>query len=394
VRKQQVLALCVCTILVYAGIGAVIGLLPVHLTRLGADAATIGALLASAYLALALSNAVAGRLAARWQRRRALLILGGALAAPAALLLSRADSVGQVWALLAALWFALGIPMTMASILVGLFAPASQRGRSFGMLALSSGFGLFLGGLVSGPIVDRWGFATLFAAVGAALLLIPLAGLFAQEYALAAGPGQPAGGGAGPFRRRAFTLLFAATLCAQAANIVIFLSRPLLMDVRHFDATTIGFANAAGSAATLPLPLLIGWLADRVGRKALIAACFLAPPLGLLVQLVAARPWHFALSAMLGMVVGASLVVASVLVADLFTEAARGTALALLNAATWAGLVVGLGAGGAAIRALGMMPALLLATLLGLAALLLLVPVTAPATAGRAAPQAACRPAD
>jgi MFS family permease len=378
--KQQATALCVCTVVIYCGISGLVGLMPVYLTRLGADATVTGLFLASAYLALALSNVVAGRVSDRFQRRKLLLILGGVLAAPLAWLMSRATTVGPLWALMASLWFVIGVPMTMANILTGLSSASEERGRSFGLLGLSSGIGLFFGGLVSGPIVDRRGFPALFATVAGLYLLVPLAGRFVQDQAITARKV------AAPIGRhivgnRTFTLLFVASILAQAANIVIFLSRPLIMDARHFDATTISRAGAVGSLVTLPLPLVIGWLADRIGRKAVIAACFLAPPLGLLVQAAAVRPWHFWVSSVLATVLGFSTVAGAALLADTFPDASLGTALALLNATPWIGIVIGLSAGGLAIRVLQMTAALLLAALLSLVALLLLLPVAEAAPA-------------
>src|SRR4051812_24724931 len=95
-EKRQVLALCVCTVVVYAGIGGLIGLMPVHLARLGADPTATGAVLACAYLTLALSNVATGPLTERFRHPRALLILGGALAVPLIWLLRWADTVAQV----------------------------------------------------------------------------------------------------------------------------------------------------------------------------------------------------------------------------------------------------------------------------------------------------------
>jgi len=392
-EKRQVLALCVCTVVVYAGIGGLIGLMPVHLTRLGADPTATGAVLACAYLALALSNVVAGPLTDRFRHPRALLILGGALATPLIWLLRRADTVVQVGLVLAGVWCAIGLPMTVARILIGQAADAAHQGRSFGLLTLSSGIGLFVGTLVSGPIVGRWGFHTLFAAFAVVFLLVPVAGWFVREPAVRRARSVRPAPATGFFRQRTFIILFAANICGQAANIVIFLSRPLLMEARHFDTTTISTAAALGSVATLPLPLLVGWLTDHVGRKPLLLGCFLAPVLGLLVQLVATQPWHFALSNLFSTVVGVGIVVASALVAGLFPEQTRGTAIALLNATTWFGLVVGLVGGGLAIRLLAMSHALLLAGLVGLVALLLLLTLSGRESAYGSAAQTNREPA-
>jgi MFS family permease len=182
----------------------------------------------------------------------------------------------------------------------------------------------------------------------------------------------------GVFGQRTFALLFVASICAQAANIMIFLSRPLIMDARNFAATTISTAAAVGSLITLPLPLVIGWLADRIGRKASIVACFLAPALGLGTQAIAVQPWHFGVSAIFSTILGFSTVASAALLTDVFPAQPLSMALALLNATPWIGIVAGLSAGGLAIRVVQMQPALLLAILLSIAALLLLVPIGEP----------------
>src|SRR5947208_4159206 len=146
--RQQVLALGVCNVVANAGLGGLVGLLPVHLARLGADATVTGLVLACAYVSLALSNLVGGWLSDRVQRRTVFVILGGGAAVPLAWLMSRATTVGPLWLLLACLWFAIGVPMTMVTILTGLFAEAAQRGRRFGLLGLSAGCGLCFGGVV------------------------------------------------------------------------------------------------------------------------------------------------------------------------------------------------------------------------------------------------------
>jgi predicted MFS family arabinose efflux permease len=69
-------------------------------------------------------------------------------------------------------------------------------------------------------------------------------------------------------------------------------------------------------------------------------------------------------------------VVGSALITDIFSEESLSISLALLNATPWVGIVIGLRAGGIAIRLFQITSALMLAILLSLAALLLLIPVS------------------
>src|SRR5205085_9272022 len=111
--------------------------------------------------------------------------------------------------------------------------------------------------------------------------------------------------------------------------------------------------------------------------KPLLFVCYAGTPLGLLVLVGAHAFWQFWIASAVQTVLGASLVVGSALVSELFPEERRGTALALLNATPWIGIVLGLSAGGLAISAVQMTPTLLLSVLLSLAALLALLPISA-----------------
>jgi MFS family permease len=350
---------------------------------MGASSTVTGYFLATVYLSLALSNITAGWLSGRFRRRKLFLILGGALAVPAAWLMSQAKTVGGILALMGCLWFVTGISMVMVNILMGLSAEADHRGSSFGFLNLCASFGLFFGALVSGPIADRAGFSALFAAFAVFYLLLPIAGWFVQERRMVEPKGGAAVAGARHiFRMRTFSLLFAASILAQAANVMIFLTRPLIMNALHFDLTAISRASAIGSFVTLPLPLSLGWLTDRIGRKSILMACFLAPTLGLLVQIAAVDTWQFLVSSVLSTIIGTTTSVGSALMSDIFPEEARGTALSFLNATPWIGIVIGLSAGGAAIGAFQMKPALMVAVLLSLGGILLLSPVSEPRSEG------------
>lgn len=376
--KQQVIALCGCNAALYAGLAGVVGLMPVYLARLGAGPGLSGIFLAVAYLALAGGNLVGGRLADRLRRRKPLLILDGSLAAPTAWLLGTATAVAPLLLLIACRWFAMGTAMAMVTILAGLGTPEGKRGATFGLLSLGAGLGLLIGALCSGPIADRWGYPALFAALAMLYALVPLAGLVVRERESARTPcGAAPGAGRRALGDQAFLFLFAGSILAQAANSVGFLGRTLIMHDLRFNATAITTAVAIGQLATLPLPLLIGRLSDRLGRGPAILLCFLAPAPGLIVLALAVDAWQFWLESALQAVLGVSMAAASALMADVFPKEVLGTALALLNATPWVGIVLGLSGGGLAFGAFGMAPTLLLCALLSLCAAALLLPISA-----------------
>jgi len=70
-------------------------LLPLYAIRLGASPAVAGNYLSFSFLALGIGTLVAGWLADRLQRRKALLVATGVLVIPALMAMSRVTSIGQ-----------------------------------------------------------------------------------------------------------------------------------------------------------------------------------------------------------------------------------------------------------------------------------------------------------
>jgi MFS family permease len=376
--KQQLGALFVCNFVIFTGVSALVSLMPVYLKQLGADSSVTGFFMAALSLGMALSNVAAGQLSDRIQLRKPFLIVGGLLAAPITLMMTGVTSVPVLAVLMCGLWFVTGIAMTMVNILVGLISEAGQRGRYFGILSLSVGCGVFFGAFFNGRIVDRWGYEALFALLAAFYLVIPAAALLVEDKKIARMSRQ-AGATAlrSVFANRTFRFLLGASVLAQAANSLIFLSRPLIMDSLNFDATAITSAGAFGNLLTLPLPLVIGWLADRVGRKPLLIFCFLATTLALVGLAGAVDLWHFWVASAFATILGLSTIVGSAMVTDMFPKETLGTSLSILNVTPWVGIVFGLSAGGMAISAFQMIPTLLAAALLSIGATLLLLPISA-----------------
>jgi MFS family permease len=275
-------------------VGAVLPLLPVYAARLGAPPAVTGYYLAFVYLALTAGTVAGGWLSDRLGRRRALLALAGVLGIPATWAIGR---VNQVWALTlvtAVTWFLGGVGLTLISILAGLFAGSGERGKVYGFLSLAAGGGGLIGGLITGPLVDRWGYPTMFALLALFLLLWPAAALVLRDpradRVLARQRVVNSGGlGLG----KGFYTLFAANLVVAVANFVGILGRSLSMDALGFAAAAISIVGAISSAIALPLPPLIGQLSDRLGRKRFLILCYLVSAVGLVTLALSSSLWHF-----------------------------------------------------------------------------------------------------
>ena len=80
-----------------------------------------------------------------------------------------------------------------------------------------------------------------------------------------------------------------ATLLAGAGN----LGRSLSMNERAFSNAAITTTAAVGGIVSLPFPLALGWISDRVGRKTVILASFLAGAASLLLLIVSRSLWEF-----------------------------------------------------------------------------------------------------
>ena len=281
--KKQLFTLFICGLLPETVGAGMTPLLPVYATELGATPAVAGYYLSFSFLALAIGTVSAGWLSDRLQRRKMLVIVSGMMSVPAVWLLGRATNVWYLTALSATWYFLAGMTVTLISILAGLFAEETERGRVFGILALTYPVGALIGGLPAGSIADRWGYPTMFAVLSLFGILWPLTGLLLKDKEVArVQRGETATAGERPGLGGSFYLLFLTSLVAYVASFIFFMGRSLAMNDLGFGATAISSAGAIGGAATLPLPPLVGWLSDRVGRKQFLILGYLAGMVGLL----------------------------------------------------------------------------------------------------------------
>ena len=368
-KKKQILALFVCNLALWTIGYGIMPLLPVQAAGLGASQTVAGACLSLAYLATAAGAVSAGWLSGRFRGRRIPAQAAGLAITPALWLMGQATTLWGLTVALTVSFFCAGLVLAVNSITAGLCANESERGKVFGLLALTTAFGTLLGGGLAGPIVSRWGYASLYAILALIGLLGPLAGLLWEERGIAPAPSPKAaeaGNGAG--LGKSFYILFAANLASAVAGFAFFLGRSFVMTDLGFDAAALTTAGAIGCALALPVPLLAGWLSDRLGRKLFMAISFLATTAGLLVLSASTALWHFWAASMLFTLSNASGPVANALVTDLVPRQALGRALAISNATTWLGGIAGCVLTGYAAQNLGTAPTLVAGAFLPLVA--------------------------
>src|SRR5690348_11774114 len=120
--RQQIIALFICSLVVWIEGNGLLRILPAYARTLHADSASIGFYLATAYASLAIGTVVAGWISEKFGRRKIPLILSSTVAIPLLLLMSQATNILELAALTAPIWFIGGLTLTLASILTGLFS--------------------------------------------------------------------------------------------------------------------------------------------------------------------------------------------------------------------------------------------------------------------------------
>jgi MFS family permease len=349
----------------------------VYAVHLGAAPATVGYYLSFSFLALAVGSLAAGWLSDRLQRRKLLFIAASVASVPTYWLMSRASSVWQMAVLTAIAWFLGGVGLALINTMAGLFAAETERGKVFGIMALTGPLGTLIGGLTIGRMADRWGYPDTFAALALFSCLWPLAGSLLQDKVVVRDQGAetPHAANGAVFGKGFYSLLLVGLAVAISANVGS-LGRSLAMNGLGFTAAAISSTAAVGGAVTLPLGPLVGWLSDRLGRKWLLSLAYIPGTVGLLALALATALTHFWIATTLILIMGSiHTAVGRALVTDLVPETSLGKGISLFSAAAWAGGIVGFAGSGEAVQHLGTSTTLAIGAVLPLIALLLLIQV-------------------
>lgn len=355
----------------------------IFIAQLGGGPSATGIFHAVGNLTGVAGTLFSGWLADRTGRRKEIFFASVVLFAGTWFLMSRAATWQQLTVINIFGGFTFSIALNMIVILTGLLATETQRGQSFGLLTFVSGASLLLSGLAVGPIADRWGFPALMLVNGGFCLAALLPGLLFVEPATASrldhtpadrerrNPVDRDTAGT----RRPYYMLIAAAVTYALASFGGNLGRSIAMSERGFSATAISLTTAIGGAISLPAPLVIGWLSDRLGRKGLLLLCLAAGFTALLAFAYASSAWGFWGASVLLAIMASAQPLLQAFATDLLPIQSVGMGLSLLSSATSAGLFISSLGVGVVMQQYGARPAFVGMALAPLLAMVLLARV-------------------
>lgn len=355
-RDRSFIALCALILVNQIGFGLITPVLPAYAKSFGLDAGSIGLVIGIYGFARFIANVPAGQIAER-RGRRQVLLLGTAVTSIASALIATAGTLPELLAyrLLAGLGAATVI--TGGQIMVGDIATPENRGRMMSMYQGVFLLGVSLGPAPGGILADHFGLRAPFiayavfsgAACLVAMLLIretrPTA---AQREATSAASAASSTPTTGSLRQtlagRAFLLIGFVSFAQFAARTgALFTLVPLLGDeVVHLTASQIGFALTVVNILMIATVYFSGVLADRFGRKPVIAPATVVAGVGLaLFAFSTTYPMYVVAAAVWGLGAGLSGPAPAAYVADLAPPALRAPVFGYFRSMADVGYIVG-----------------------------------------------------
>jgi len=396
--RKQLLLLSSALMLIFGNGSGLATMIPVHLSRLGVPQEQIGFLFSMLYFGIGSAGILAGWVIDRFGQRKRLAVITAAGEIVCAVLLLQARSFFSLSVAFFLSWFLAGAHAAIVSALVGLQAREDERGRVFGLIGFVTGLGPVLSGLTYGKIVDRYGFETLLVLnLGITILWVILTLFYKDPAASIVEKKQEQ-----PLGRKLLPLSFWMIVLAATLGWVAInggkLGITLVMADRGFTAADVSLTAGIASMAALAVPLLLGWISDRTGRKPLLLGLNL---LGLAGLFLISRQ-----QGLTGFCVASSLLslyscfggLSNALVADLLPAGSLGLGLALVNSSSYIAGIFSSSLLGVSLQAMGNTLPFLAGMVLPLAAAIFLAlvpgyrysrakPVEATQGVGTASPQ-------
>jgi MFS family permease len=143
-----------------------------------------------------------------------------------------------------------------------------------------------------------------------------------------------------------------------------------------YSSFEIASTGVVGGLIAMPLPMLMGWFSDQIGRKAFLYTGYLIGFLGIVMLAFSQFLWQFWLVFMLqAIAMGNAGTVGNAVVTDLLPREALGRGLALFGATGWIGGVIGFAMAGVSLQNLGLTPTFIIGGCLALGAIGFLMPI-------------------
>lgn len=338
-QYEQLIAICLSTVMVMAGQGVISPILPLYADSFGVSTAMVGATVTAFGLARLVTNVPAGIFADR--RGRRWLLVGGPLITAVGMFGSGLS--GSIWVLLAFRFVAglgSGLYMTGAQIYLLDIAAPEQRGRFIatnqGALLVGVGFGPALGGLLA----DAYSLSTPFMVVAAGALLTAIYGWFRLPETLTVGAADAVDGDGPTAPVARFALLRSPDFLAVGfVSIGVFSIRagvrqtlvPLqLNQVFGVEVAELGVLFTLLGVIGIVLIWPAGWAADRFGPKTIIVPTAALISIGIGVVAVADTLSVFVIGLTIA-AIGSSITgpAPAAYVANLVDENQRGAAMGL-----------------------------------------------------------------
>ena len=331
-NKQLLFLFASNLVVLFVGMG-LFPLLPLYATQFGATRTVIGI-----YYAVMYTASVLGTMATGWLARRVpprdLFIAAGALGVAALALLGQATALWQVVLFTAAIWFGGAITIPLVGVFTGLVADGDNRGKSFTMMYLAFPLGAVFGGTTVGQLVAWQGYSVMFAVLAAVWAILPVIGLLGlrdERFSRPTSSAEKKTERSAPLGRTFYLLLAAFLLSATAINVGR-LGTSLSMQNFNFSASAVSSTATVSGLVAIPITILIGALADRLGHRRLLTAGYLLAGGGALALVTATQLWQFWLAATLMLVAFVTnMSVASAFATSILEPRALSRGLPMIN---------------------------------------------------------------
>ena len=263
------------------GFGAMVPSLPLYASSFGVSASAVGLAVAAYGLARFLAILPGGQLADRWGRRPVLAI-GGLISAVGSFWCAEAHGFVEFILARMVAGAGAGIILTIGQIVLADISPPDRRGRNIATYQAAFLFGFGVGPFPGGLLAAAHGLAAPFWMTGVASLLTTVIAWFLVSETRSARTNAVAPGKAAemPFVRQMLELLshrgFLLVSLISLMNAVVrtgglFALIPLLATTTlGLSVSEIGFAMMVSGIFGLVAAYPAGWLADLIGRKAVI----------------------------------------------------------------------------------------------------------------------------